>query len=536
VLYGKAEGRVCRPQGRMKADKDRVSHLRVMLWAGQDDYAIGHLRKMYHDPEVGAESRFRAAIQVATWLDLEDRSEEAAALLEDLGTLPEKFARSRARLMRLAQLHFRAGRIEAAKAALADIRKPQYNNDVRLVLANLATGTDRLDRINEVLSSGGFAPIACRDTGRPPSLDNIGAAAPPSAVTDMGLVSVIMPAFSSEDSIATAIRSVLEQSYRNIELIVVDDRSPDGTAGVVERLAAKDDRVTLLRQPRNAGAYPARNAGLAIARGDFITTHDADDWSHPQKLERQLAVLRDDPALMGVVGYWARVRDDLEFTSNWRLSDRILQWNHSSFMFRRKVVDDLGGWENVRVSADTEFIWRIEAAYGKGSFKKIVPTVPMSFALDSEGSLTRVKTTHVGTIFGGVRHYYRAVSRYWHQRHPGGLSPELQQLKDRMIPREMFDRAAPPLEVALHLTGDCSDPDIVAAMRERALEAVPALVGVSHIPDPTRRHDRPDEEIRLDDMFFELLRADNVRIALLDNCEAGKRVDLNPELDNKNEF
>jgi glycosyltransferase involved in cell wall biosynthesis len=107
------------------------------------------------------------------------------------------------------------------------------------------------------------------------------------------LISVIIPTYNRARSIARAARSVLAQSYGNIELIVVDDASTDAT---VEILAAIDDpRLRVLRQPKNAGASAARQAGIAEARGDLIAFQDSDDFWLPEKLETQMRVFVDLP-------------------------------------------------------------------------------------------------------------------------------------------------------------------------------------------------------------------------------------------------
>ena len=102
-----------------------------------------------------------------------------------------------------------------------------------------------------------------------------------------------MAAFNAEGTIEQAISSVLAQSWTNLELIVVDDGSSDATAERIEQIAGKDERVRLLRTKRRGGPYAARNQALAAARGEFITLHDADDWSHPQKIELQVCALLD---------------------------------------------------------------------------------------------------------------------------------------------------------------------------------------------------------------------------------------------------
>lgn len=108
------------------------------------------------------------------------------------------------------------------------------------------------------------------------------------------LISVLIPACNAEGSIRECLASALGQSYRNIEVIVVDDGSTDGTAGAVREVAARDDRVRLVAQP-NGGVAAARNTALSHARGELVAPLDADDLWLPTKLERQALRLLECP-------------------------------------------------------------------------------------------------------------------------------------------------------------------------------------------------------------------------------------------------
>lgn len=106
------------------------------------------------------------------------------------------------------------------------------------------------------------------------------------------LVSVIMPAYNAERYIAESIQSVLDQSYGNWELVVVDDGSTDKTAETVQRFAAGDSRVKCISQ-RNSGQGKARNTGIENSSGSLIAFLDSDDLWLPEKLERQVQFLID---------------------------------------------------------------------------------------------------------------------------------------------------------------------------------------------------------------------------------------------------
>jgi glycosyltransferase involved in cell wall biosynthesis len=112
-------------------------------------------------------------------------------------------------------------------------------------------------------------------------------------------VSVIIPAYNCEALLGEAVESVRRQSYQDFEVLVVDDGSTDGTAEAGEAIAAGWDKLRVIRAP-HAGAAAARNRGIAAARGEWIAFLDADDLWRPEKLERCLAFLADNPDLSAV--------------------------------------------------------------------------------------------------------------------------------------------------------------------------------------------------------------------------------------------
>jgi glycosyltransferase involved in cell wall biosynthesis len=114
-----------------------------------------------------------------------------------------------------------------------------------------------------------------------------------------GLISVVIPVYNAVAYLGEAIDSVLAQSYRPLELIVVDDGSDDGSGQVAQSYG---ERLTYVSQARG-GNGAARNAGLAVARGDFLAFLDADDRFVPGKLGRQAAAFASDPSLDIVFGH-----------------------------------------------------------------------------------------------------------------------------------------------------------------------------------------------------------------------------------------
>jgi glycosyltransferase involved in cell wall biosynthesis len=108
-------------------------------------------------------------------------------------------------------------------------------------------------------------------------------------------VSVYMPVYNAEEYVGRAIESILEQTLEDFEFLIVDDGSTDGSAGVIE--SYRDSRIRLFRQ-ENQGCYPARNAALREARGEYLANMDADDISLPERLEKQAAFLDRHPEVV----------------------------------------------------------------------------------------------------------------------------------------------------------------------------------------------------------------------------------------------
>lgn len=110
------------------------------------------------------------------------------------------------------------------------------------------------------------------------------------------LISVVIPAHDIDDFISIAVDSVLGQTWRNVEVIVVDDCSTDDTVNRVEEVAAQDPRVRLLRNSMNLGGAATRNRGLEAAQGKYVAFLDGDDFWAPEKLERQMQYMQESGA------------------------------------------------------------------------------------------------------------------------------------------------------------------------------------------------------------------------------------------------
>ena len=116
------------------------------------------------------------------------------------------------------------------------------------------------------------------------------------------LISVIVPVYKSEDYLEACLRSLAEQTYANLEVITVDDASPDGSVRICQDFAARDKRFQVLRLPENRGPSAARNAGIRRAGGRYVSFVDSDDRVMPDMLEKLYACLKENRADFAACG------------------------------------------------------------------------------------------------------------------------------------------------------------------------------------------------------------------------------------------
>jgi len=180
-------------------------------------------------------------------------------------------------------------------------------------------------------------------------------------------VSVVLSVYNGEQFLNEAVRSILGQTFKDFEFIIIDDGSTDASKKIIETLI--DSRIHLIFR-KNKGLTPSLNEGLKLSTGEFIARMDADDIAEPKRIEKQVAFLERHPDVY-LCGTWAKIIDEKgekkgDFITPIESSQvkKMMFWHnpfiHPSVMFRRKIVDTIGYYsEKIKYAQDYEYWSRI---------------------------------------------------------------------------------------------------------------------------------------------------------------------------------
>lgn len=408
---------------KIKKAKQKAALLEHRLMSlGFTERALDDLIKMVNNTEK-PHQRIPAAKVLARWYANQRSTEGALRCLEMLAILNKdknKPKNIRRAAVMEAECHYLLGNTEAGRKAILQALTTGEDANLYLAMANFETClADRIRWINKALSFYNLSPVSCDPTSDQKPYDcmkpvNTKQDIANSSIEGTPLITVIMPAYNSEVQIRTALNSMLTQTWSNLEVIVVDDHSSDNTTLIVNDYCNCDNRVRLIKANANRGPYVARNLALREAKGLFITCHDADDWSHPQKIETQAMHLLQNPSIIGNTSQQARVTPDMQIYRRGKYGKLIFK-NVSSFMFRREeVMGAIGYWDCVRFSADNEYIQRVLTTFGNSSVEYL-STGPLSFTRQHKSSLTENNYFGVFGFFMGARKHYREIQYHYHE-------------------------------------------------------------------------------------------------------------------------
>ena len=454
-----------------------IRALSTAIWAGFSSAAVERLAQI----EARTDDR-RVRHQIA-WLlarksfAAEDYEGALAQLERCAATVTARTDRLALAILTIETLRL-SGRHDEAQAMAVEASSASAD-DPRLIvaLAGLSrSGEERLGHLNRLLALGGAEPVASGDTAEELSIHDL--ARTSDRRRDGPKVSVVMPAYNAGPTIATAIRGILAQSWRNLELLIVDDASTDDTWDVISAQAQADSRIVPIKVERNAGAYNARNLGLAHATGEFLTVNDADDWSHPQRIEFQMDALLANPAVPLNTSYGIRCLEDLTPILNPKNVRHIIE-NFSSLLAPTRLMRELGGWDRTRFAADSDLFARLLQHTGIARAAPILD-IPLAFILSRPDSLTRVGATSLSSNAFGARRQYREAGSYWHSIAASlAVDPERRAFP---VPRIALENGEAPIELDELIVADFSTGSEINLRRvERGL-VEGRRFGLFHLP------------------------------------------------------
>jgi glycosyltransferase involved in cell wall biosynthesis len=271
------------------------------------------------------------------------------------------------------------------------------------------SGEERLRILNDIYRRGGFPPVVLRDPTKPVRIDNLmGVVTEADFITEGPVVTVAVPCFNSEDSIDFVLETLLEQTYRPLDVIVVDDCSTDGTRERVERWIEKDPRVRLFTNETNSGAYVSRNRALKEATGEYFMVRDADDWAHPWQIATLVEGMRANGGRHGAIVDHIRASGSI-------VARGPATNSTASLMVTVEFARMLGGWHESRIGADSEFIERCRIECGRDFVVPQARWVPLVLAYVGEGNLTTDgprAVRYVRHVVGVRALYHEAADRY----------------------------------------------------------------------------------------------------------------------------
>jgi hypothetical protein len=219
----------------------------------------------------------------------------------------------------------------------------------------------------------------------------------------MPLVSVLLPVYNDSKTVAQSLRSILAQTFRDFELIVVDDGSEDDTLKIVGSF--EDPRLRLISNGINLGLAPTLNRAISIASGEYLARQDADDIALPHRLESEIAFLRVHPAVAMVGSRAITIDENGVETGSWDyppVNDVDIKWSllfhnpfiHSSVMMRRAILDRTGLYTEdpviFRAFVEDYDLWsRINQIAKSANFK--APLLKYRLSATSASSRTRAE-------------------------------------------------------------------------------------------------------------------------------------------------
>ena len=213
----------------------------------------------------------------------------------------------------------------------------------------------------------------------------------------MSKVTIILPLYNNKNDVQKAISSILKQTYKNWELLIINDASTDGVSTILKKYE-NTPNIKIINNEKNMGCYWSLNYGISISNSPYITRIDSDDTYHLDKLKRQAQFLDNNKNYIGM------------FTKC-KIGGSIMPKCMATLMMRREMVDKIGYYDSVRFAADLEYKRRMFLYFGENKFK--FSNDIMYFIKVRPISLSKNRKTGMRTV---PREFYNKNFITWHKQ------------------------------------------------------------------------------------------------------------------------
>lgn len=220
-------------------------------------------------------------------------------------------------------------------------------------------------------------------------------------------VSVLLPVYNNKEDVLNAIQSVIDQTYKDWELIIIDDASTDGTWEVLNDFYNQSPykaKIKLLRNEKNSGVYISLNEGLLKANGEYISRVDSDDRLDPRMLSINVQILDKFPQFVVCQSYAKRENEQKRY-------------GEVTMFYRKSIIKEIGYYDSVRFGADAEFFGRVYRVYSQMRMAKH-PEI-LYYAKRRKDSLTTSPQTGINAKSKNgkfIRFEYEANFRAWFRK------------------------------------------------------------------------------------------------------------------------
>lgn len=364
-----------------------------------------------------------------------------------------------------------------------------------------------LDWVNKIYSEAGLTPLSFDASAKsvgPASLTVGHAGKPSHGNWDDPLVSVIVTVGPQHDGFDITVPNLLGQTWRNLEILIVDYSCNKDLKQVISALAETDSRVKIVPADLLRLNYEALNLGLRHALGCYVTTFCADEFAHPEKIAKQLHELQR-PGCQAVLTCQALLSKDMRFIAGWHPEFSFIPVQTSSLMLSTDTLKELGGWDAVETDPDPFLLWRLKKTVGSASVHVACNRVPLSISIAAP---SRQLPTHLSFPYGRQRDLHKKAVRM--------MQRQVEQDESIDLVGEPCERvlAPPKMQSEVHstfdmvFTGDFADGSIglsvlMGQLAQMDLEG--RTIGIFNWPDY-----RSPWKITLGEDLAELLEADLV--------------------------